>query len=258
VFLENEKFDGTKRRQLTSQEVKQIAGRAGRKGIYNIGKVAFTKEIKAMKKLLEQEDEPVHNFAIAPTNTVFERFQKYYRDLGTFFELWDKFESPKGTKKAALSEERELYEILQGTEIEARLSITDLYGFLHLPFSTREPELIKQWERTIRAIVEGGDLPEPEIKGRNLEQLELSYKAVGLHLLFLYRLEQRTEAIYWERIREEISDQVHERLKTDVKNMSKKCRTCGKKLSWDHGFQICDACHASRGRSRQGRRYYSK
>ena len=31
VFLENEKFDGTRRRRLTSQEVKQIAGRAGQK-----------------------------------------------------------------------------------------------------------------------------------------------------------------------------------------------------------------------------------
>ncbi|MFL6562482.1 MAG: DEAD/DEAH box helicase, partial [Bacillus sp. (in: firmicutes)] len=96
VFLENDKFDGTRRRLLTSQEVKQIAGRAGRKGIYNIGKVAFTSDIRKMRNLLLQEDEPVHTFAIAPTNSVFERFQRYYHDLGTFFELWGKFESPKG------------------------------------------------------------------------------------------------------------------------------------------------------------------
>ncbi|MBU8878395.1 RNA helicase [Bacillus sp. FJAT-29790] len=248
VFLENEKFDGTKRRLLTSQEVKQIAGRAGRKGIYNIGKVAFTKDIKLMKRLLEQEDEPVHTFAIAPTTSVFERFQKYFRDLGTFFELWEKFESPKGTKKAALSEERELYGRIRGSEIEARLAIMDLYGFLHLPFSKKEPELIQQWEQTMRAIIEGDELPEPSIKKRNLEELELSYKAIGLHLLFLYRLEQRTEAIYWERVREEISDQVHERLKTDVKNMSKKCRRCGKKLPWDHEFPICNDCHSAQFR----------
>ena len=87
VFLENDKFDGTRRRLLTSQEVKQIAGRAGRKGIYNIGKVAFTRDIRTMRSLLMQEDEPVHTFAIAPTNSVFERFQRYYHDLGTFFEL---------------------------------------------------------------------------------------------------------------------------------------------------------------------------
>ena len=248
VFLENSKFDGISRRLLTSQEVKQIAGRAGRKGLYNIGKVAFIEDIKKMKGLLLQEDEPIHTFAIAPTNSVFERFQKHYRDLGTFFELWHKFKSPEGTKKASLSEERELYNLIRGTEMEARLSLMDLYGLLHLPFSTRESELIRQWKQTVEAIVAGAELPEPKIKKRTLEELELSYKAIGLHLLFLYRLNERTEAIYWERLREEMSNLVHEKLKTEVKNMQKKCRQCNKKLPWDHRYQICDSCYAKRYR----------
>jgi ATP-dependent RNA helicase SUPV3L1/SUV3 len=246
VFLENEKFDGSKRRRLTSQEVKQIAGRAGRKGIYNIGKVAFTKEIKAMSALLTKEDEPVHTFAIAPTNSVFESFQNYYHDLGTFFELWGKFKSPKGTKKASLSEERMLYDLIRGTEVEARLSLKDLYGFLHLPFSTKEQRLISQWQQTLFSIINREELPEPSIKKRNLEELELTYKSIGLHLLFLYRLGQRTEAVYWERVREEISDLVHERLKTDIKKFTKKCKSCGKNLPWESEYPICDNCHSAR------------
>jgi ATP-dependent RNA helicase SUPV3L1/SUV3 len=243
VFLENEKFDGTRRRRLTSQEVKQIAGRAGRKEIYDVGKVAFVDNIKEMKDLLSKEDQPVHTFAIAPTNGVFERFQKYSRDLGTFFELWDKFESPKGTEKATLHEERGLYELILGTEIEARLSMMDLYGFLHLPFSTKDPGMTEQWLETMYAICFGEELPEPRIKKRNLEELELSYKAIGLHLLFLYKLGKRTEALYWERLREELSDDVHEFLNTEVKKMTKKCRICGKSLPWEHPYSICDRCH---------------
>ena len=248
VFLENSKFDGTSRRRLTSQEVKQIAGRAGRKGLYNIGKVAFTEDINKMKQLLIHEDESLQTFTIAPTNTVFERFQKYYHDLGTFFELWHKFKSPKGTKKASLAEEEELYQLIRGTELEARLSMMDQYGLLHLPFSTRESELIRQWKRTAEAIVAGNELPEPKIKKRTLEDLELSYKTIGLHLLFLYRLNKRTDAIYWERLREEISLLVHEKLKTEVKDMQKRCRKCNKKLPWDHRFQICDSCYSQRYR----------
>lgn len=248
VFLENDKFDGTKRRRLTSQEVKQIAGRAGRKGIYNIGKVAFMTDIKLMKELLEKEDIPVHEFAIAPTNTVFERFQRYYRDLGTFFDLWEIFKSPKGTKKATLAEERELYELIRGTDIEARLPMVDLYGFLHMPFSQKEPELIQQWKQNMFAIVEGVELPEPRIKKRSLEDLELTYKAIGLHLLFLYRLGHRTEAIYWERLRAEISDDVHESLKKEVKTLTKKCKNCGKKMSLEHEFPICNGCYEARYR----------
>ncbi|AXN41299.1 helicase-related protein [Peribacillus butanolivorans] len=243
VFLENEKFDGTRRRRLTSQEVKQIAGRAGRKGIYDTGKVAFTAEIKIMNKLLEQVDEPVQTFTIAPTSAVFERFQKYYRHLGTFFELWEKFEPPNGTKKASLTEERELYELIRDTEIEARFSLMDLYGFLHLPFSAKEPRLIRQWLETVEAIAESSNLPDPIIKTRNLEELELSYKAIGLHLLFLYRMGKRTEAIYWERVREEISDGVHDQLKDEMINYQKKCKRCGKKLPDSLRFQICDACY---------------
>jgi ATP-dependent RNA helicase SUPV3L1/SUV3 len=248
VFLENSKFDGTSRRRLTSQEIKQIAGRAGRKGLYEIGRVSFHEDVKTMEKLLLQSDEPIHTFTIAPTNAVFERFMKYYHDLGTFFELWHKFRSPHGTKKASLSEEKELYELVRGSEMEARLSLMDLYGLLHLPFSTRENELIRQWKKTAEAIVLGNELPEPKIKQRTLEDLELSYKAIGLHLLFLYRLNKQTEAIYWERLREEISLLVHEKLKTEVKDMKKKCRQCNKKLPWDHRFQICDSCYSHRFR----------
>lgn len=243
VFLENEKFDGTRRRRLTSQEIKQIAGRAGRKGLYDVGKVAFMKDIKIMQQLLFGKDEPVHTFAIAPTNGVFERFQKYSHDLGFFFELWKKFDSPIGTEKATLHEERELYEMIRGTEIEARLSMMDLYGFLHLPFSTKDAGLTDQWRETMYAIVNGQELPEPIIKKRNLEDVELSYKAIGLHLLFLYRLDKRLEAVYWERVREELSDSVHEFLKTEVKKMKKTCRNCGKHLPWDHPYSICDRCH---------------
>jgi ATP-dependent RNA helicase SUPV3L1/SUV3 len=250
VFLENEKFDGTRRRRLTSQEVKQIAGRAGRKGIYNVGKVAFTSDINAMAKLLEKDDEPVATFSIAPTSGIFERFQKYHRSLALFFELWDKFESPKGTKKASLSEERELYEYVRDTEIEARLPMMELYGFLHLPFSSKEPVLIEQWLETIKAIVSDTELPEPVVKTATLEELELSYKVIGLHLLFLYKLGRKTEAVYWERVRTGLSDDVHEFLKSEVKNYKKKCRHCGKGIHVDSPYQICDACHMSRYRNR--------
>lgn len=250
VFLENEKFDGTRRRRLTSQEVKQIAGRAGRKGIYNVGRVAFTSEISLMTKLLEKEDQPVETFSIAPTTGIFERFQKYHRSLSVFFEMWNQFESPKGTNKASLSEERELYEYVRDTEIEARLPMMDLYGFLHLPFSSKEPALIEQWVETIKAIVAGAELPEPPVKTASLEELELSYKAIGLHLLFLYKLGRKTEAVYWERMRTELSDDVHEFLKSEVKNYKKKCRHCGKGIHVDSPYQICDSCHSARSRKR--------
>jgi len=250
VFLENDKFDGTRRRLLTSQEVKQIAGRAGRRGIYDIGKVAFTSDIKTMTRLLEQEDAPLEGFAIAPTNAILERFQKYSRKMSMFFYLWDQFKSPEGTKKASLYEERMLYELVEDTIIEAKLSLPDLYGFLHLPFSSNEPSLRTQWKKTLEAIVDGIPLPEPIVKDSGLEELELSYKAVGLHLLFLYKIGKQTEAHYWERVREEISDKIHEHLKSGIQSTKRVCKRCGKNLPIGFSFAICNECYFERRPSR--------
>ncbi|MBO9129259.1 helicase-related protein [Bacillus sp. 165] len=246
VFLENEKFDGEKRRKLTSQEIKQIAGRAGRKTIYNVGKVAFTTELDSMAHLLQQKDESISTFTIAPTNEVLGRFQKYSRPLAVFFELWDKFESPKGTKKATLSAERELYDTIRYSGIEDRLSIERLYGFLHLPFSTNEPSLVKQWRDTLFAIVYKKELPEPPIKKETLEELELAYKAAGLHLLFLYRIGQRNKVSYWEKMREEISDAIHEMLKTGMTGIENTCKVCETKLPWAFPYPLCNDCYSAR------------
>ena len=246
VFLENEKFDGTRRRRLTSQEVKQIAGRAGRKGIYDVGKVAFTNNVKQMKALLEKEDEPLKTFTIAPTNAMFERFQKYSRHLGTFFDLWEKYKSPKGTVKAPLTQEKELYQLIQGTELEARLSMMDLYGFLHLPFSSSEKTLVQQWLKYMEAIVNNEELPEPYMKSGSLDEVELSYKSIGLHLLFLYRLGRKTETYYWERLRKEMSDEANDFLRSEIKAYKKKCKRCGRKLPYNHEYKICDHCYHKR------------
>ena len=74
--------------------------------------------------------------------------------MGTFFELWKQFDPPKGTKKASLSEERELYELIRDTKIEARFSLMDLYGFLHFPFQQKNLILFSsgstQWKQLLR------------------------------------------------------------------------------------------------------------
>ncbi|WP_445491293.1 helicase-related protein [Niallia sp. 03133] len=243
VFLENDKFDGTRRRLLTSQEVKQIAGRAGRRGLYDVGRVAFTSDPKKMEQLLERKDEELTGFAIAPTSAVLERFQKYANNLRLFFYLWDRFKSPEGTKKATLSEERILYEMIEDTIVEARLSVNDLFGFLRLPFATSEPALRAQWKANMEAIVENLELPEPFIKESSLEEMELTYKSVGVHLLFLYKLGKRTEALYWERVREEISSKIHEHLKAGIPSRQKVCRVCGLSLPARFNYQVCNDCY---------------
>lgn len=135
-----------------------------------------------------------------------------------------------------------LYDMIKDTLVEARLSLDDLFGFLRLPFSANEPVLRAQWKSKMISIVENNDLPDPIINKSSLEELELSYKSVGLHLLFLYKIGKATEAYYWERVREEISDLIHEQLKSGVKIRRNVCETCGKELPHRFKHKICNEC----------------
>ncbi|NSL53234.1 LptE family protein [Calidifontibacillus erzurumensis] len=112
-----------------------------------------------------------------------------------------------------------------------------------MPFSTNEPLLRNQWKQNLEAIIAGVDLPEPIMKDAILEDLELSYKSIGLHLLFLYKLRKITEAHYWERIREELSDRIHDRLKSGIEIPRSTCKNCGKILPPTIKFSLCDECY---------------
>ena len=135
------------------------------------------------------------------------------------------------------------------------MPIVDLYGYLQLPFSAKESSLKKQWVASMNAIVNREELPEPRMIEGSLEKLELSYKAIGLHLLFLYRMDRRPEAIYWERVREELTDKIHNVLRKDMKKFKRTCSTCAKELPWNHDHAICDSCFHKRFRRRHGDGY---
>ena len=209
-----------------------------------------------MKRLLNSKDRPVSTFTIAPTQGVFDRFKRYHNSLDQFFELWGEFKNPIGTTKAPLTQEKDLYQLIKHEGIEGRMPMADLYSFLHLPFSANEEILVNQWIYNMKAIVGRRELRDPFIKKGSLDELEMSYKSVGLHLLFLYKLDRRSETVYWERVREEISSDAHQQLRKGVKKFQTKCRSCQKPLSWNYPFSICQSCYEESKRSRHT--YYKR
>ncbi len=73
IFVNIKKFDGEDIRELTSQEVKQIAGRAGRKGIYEVGYVTGLEEnLSFIKEKLECQDEVINYAVIGPHESMLE------------------------------------------------------------------------------------------------------------------------------------------------------------------------------------------
>lgn len=86
VFLETTKFDGTMRRNLTSQEIKQIGGRAGRKGMYDTGFVAAAENVGLIRKALTAKDTPIESFTIKPTVRMLKEYAAVSHDLTKFLK----------------------------------------------------------------------------------------------------------------------------------------------------------------------------
>lgn len=71
VFMNLCKFDGEEERWLTSQEVKQIAGRAGRKALYEVGYVATQGRAYAfLRDQIERKDDAIEEAVIGPSEAL--------------------------------------------------------------------------------------------------------------------------------------------------------------------------------------------
>ena len=71
VFMSIRKFDGEEVRELTSQEIKQVGGRAGRIGIYDVGYVAAVGgNSHIIKEKIEREDAPIERAVIGPSDAI--------------------------------------------------------------------------------------------------------------------------------------------------------------------------------------------
>ena len=60
VFIETRKFDGVGRRSLLPEEIKQIAGRAGRFGLYDEGFVAVLDDLELIKDRTKEAADPYY------------------------------------------------------------------------------------------------------------------------------------------------------------------------------------------------------
>ncbi len=71
IFMDIKKYDGTEVRFLNSQEVKQIAGRAGRQGIYDEGYVAaYGNNTEFVMENIHRKDELIGEAVLGPSEAI--------------------------------------------------------------------------------------------------------------------------------------------------------------------------------------------
>ena len=181
IFLSVKKFDGEEVRFLTSQEVKQIAGRAGRQGIYDVGYVASVgNNAEVIKDKLVREDKIITEAVIGPSDAIL-RIKTL--PLIEKLALWS-------TRKEALPYYRKMdisdYIIVLDRLKKYRLRETIEWSLLKVPFDVTSDELMEQFLFYVDElfVTENDVISRPTILGGTLDELEIYYQKINMYYSF--------------------------------------------------------------------------
>lgn len=255
LFLEIEKFDGQSVRPLNSQEIKQIGGRAGRKGIYDEGYILFPKDVKKNREKLEKVDELISQIVIQPTRNLWNKFQEKSNNMARFFQLWSAFEiEDKRVKKKQLDIEMDRLKMVCNCpgyeEFLEKKGMHTLYRLLSLPFHSDNSTLNEHYLKWTKQIFLGKPLSSPLINknSKNIATLEQDYSLISLFLLMKYANGEKDMYI-WEEKRYDLAMNMDDLLKAGKTNHHRMCKYCNQKMEWHALFNICDKCYRKNKKS---------
>ncbi|HJV46143.1 MAG TPA: DEAD/DEAH box helicase [Bacillota bacterium] len=215
VFLETEKYDGSGVRELNSQEIKQIAGRAGRKGIYEIGFVNALKAKKNIATKLISSDGDIEAAFIAPHDETILGLP--FGSLKERLKAWMNHEIRTAYFRLAdISEILELLDLASG--YESVIPIEVLYKAVTIPFDYKERELLKQWFFYIDCLkMQRNRLPKPRRRKHGLTGLEIYYRAIGLYYSFSRVFQLEFDLRWIKKERAKTAEEIHQLLKEQNK-----------------------------------------
>ena len=242
VFLENDKYDGESRRPLNAKEIQQIAGRAGRRGSFDIG--YYTAQYE--KKEIRDEYESV----VPPIKKAVLKFPEELVSLdGLLSETlsqWDQMTNPGLYCKSNISREIALCKRLEKVTDDKEL----IYQFVTIPFNEKSAEVYGLWFRLFESEVAGFGTPLmeflPELReNESLASLELKFQICDLANFYISRFGMEEDLPEILERKHEISDQMAAIL-AEQNLPVRKCEMCGRELAWNNPYRICNQCHDKR------------
>lgn len=206
IFLSTKKFDGEEIRDLTSQEVKQIAGRAGRIGIYDTGYVTSARNNKFVKDKILEHDREITQAVIGPSDAIL-RIKTL--PLIEKLALWS-------TRKEKLDYYRKMdisdYIIILEKLKNYRLMEEIQWKLLKVPFDVTNDALMEQFLFYVDElfVTKSKTITRPTINSGVLDELEIYYQKINMYYSFnkLCNLKFDFQWIYDERIR--VSEEINE------------------------------------------------
>lgn len=255
VFLEMRKFDGHLKRLLTASEIKQIAGRAGRKGIFETGYFTSEYRLAVVKRAVEGPLPKVEKAVLAIPESII------YIDspLSEILQRWADVGLEDIYEKADLSEDIELCRRLEPIVIDKSI----LYSFITLGFKSGKSFLIDMavqfalieqdasrgdiesvMNAKIDDVIYSSTCTESEqMESMTMEELEDEYLKYDLTYAYLRKFNHRFRMEGIVALKRECSGRIISLLKTQHLE-TRKCVTCGIELAWNYPYTRCERCYA--------------
>ena len=237
VFAETQKFDGKEFRPLTTAEINQIGGRAGRYGLHEYGEVLTVGGDQLIAERLGQKVRPIRQACIGFPREVLAT--DYPMDL--LLLAWDKMPKAPEFVRESMQDARILLKHMGKKITPDNREL--IYDLITCPVDTRSEELIIYWARCAEAIVKNKRVPAPYFGDETLQECELQYKAYDIRHQLLRRIGDEDDCTAE---RKAICDRIAELMKVSKEQYIRSCRSCGKELPIGTVFNYCDRCHAER------------
>lgn len=241
IFMETSKFDGTERRLLKPEEVQQIAGRAGRYGMYEKGYVGAMEGVSYIGKCLKTEVPPLQYAVVGFSDLI----ASVGEDILRVLEIWSDMPVKGPYKKLDISRYIVLISQLRAAgfhldrEIELRAA--------NIPFDETNQDLTQYFFQLLRAWTKEKNSPMPKLEKEKdqytLPQLEEHYRKLDLYYSFSRNFQNPVDqdSLYTERM--ETADAINEILLHKLKNNIRFCSRCGKPLPLHTRGRLCDSCY---------------
>ncbi len=253
IFMESEKFDGHERRTLKPEEIQQIAGRAGRYGMYDKGFVGAMEDLSLIRAGLNTVVPPLQHAVVGFSDLVI----TVDFDLLEVLEVWDRMPTPDPFVKLDIS--RYITLISRIRQSGFALTKEQELRAANIPFDETDGDLISLFFHFLRKWQDGEEVEQPTLPEKKtpytLPELELYCRKLDLYFSFAkaFSCPVDQQALYDERELE--ADSNNQKLWHKFNKNIHFCARCGAALPLHHKGRLCNACYA---KTRGSRNYYRR
>ncbi len=249
IFMETEKFDGVERRELRPEEIKQIAGRAGRFGMYSKGYVGATQNLGAIRAGLEAVVPPLE-YAVAGFSDLVLQVDF---DLLEVLTQWNQMPTAEPYRRLDIT--RYIAIISKMREMGFLLTKEQELRAANIPFDETEDPLRELFFQFLHRWQRGEAIEQPGLPdgAPTLPELEQYYRKLDLYFSFAKAFGCPVDEDKLYDTRERVADEINEILLHRLKNNIRFCARCGKALPLHHRGRLCDGCFRKGRRGGPGR-----